>query len=81
VGRCPQLVFRTCRGNAKEKVLLVDPDRELFLDMLGDVHGRFNCRWHACCQNFQANAGRWVRCCIECQASFRVEEQNGSPVL
>ena len=42
----------------KEKVFLVDPDRELLLDVLARVVERFNWRCHAYCQNFQANAVR-----------------------
>jgi REP element-mobilizing transposase RayT len=40
----------TCRGNAREKVFLVDPDRELFLDVLGKVVQRFDWRCHTYCQ-------------------------------
>jgi REP element-mobilizing transposase RayT len=40
----------TCRGNAREKVFLVDPDRELFLDVLGKVVERFDWRCHTYCQ-------------------------------
>ncbi len=40
----------TCRGNAREKVFLVDPDRELFLSVLTQVVERFNWRCHAYCQ-------------------------------
>jgi hypothetical protein len=31
----------TCRGNARGKVFLVDPDRELFLEVLAQVVERF----------------------------------------
>jgi len=48
----------TCRGNAREKIFLVDPDRDLFLDVLADVVKRFNWRCHAYCQNVEANAVR-----------------------
>jgi REP element-mobilizing transposase RayT len=40
----------TYRGNAREKVFLVDPDRELFLDVLSQVVERSNWRCHAYCQ-------------------------------
>jgi putative transposase len=40
----------TCRGNAREKLFLVDPDRELFLLVLGQVVARYNGRCHAYCQ-------------------------------
>ena len=40
----------TCRGNARERIFLVDPDRDLFLDVLADVVKRFNWRCHAYCQ-------------------------------
>jgi len=40
----------TCRGNAREKVFLSDPDRELFLDVLAQVVERFNWQCHAYCQ-------------------------------
>jgi REP element-mobilizing transposase RayT len=39
----------TCRGNAREKVFLVDPDREFFLQVLTQVVDRFNWRCHAYC--------------------------------
>jgi len=42
-GGVPEAVYHvTCRGNARDKIFLVDPDRELSLDVLGDVLGRFN---------------------------------------
>ncbi|MEW5825886.1 MAG: hypothetical protein AB1778_03565 [Candidatus Bipolaricaulota bacterium] len=34
----------TCRSNAREKVFLVDPDRELLLNVLADAVKRFNWR-------------------------------------
>jgi len=40
----------TCRGNARGKVFLVDPDRELFLQVLTQAVERFNWRCHAYCQ-------------------------------
>jgi putative transposase len=40
----------TCRGNAGDKVFFVDPDRELFLELLADVVERFTWRCHAYCQ-------------------------------
>ncbi len=40
----------TCRGNAREKVFLVDPDRELFLEVFAEVVERFSWRCHAYCQ-------------------------------
>lgn len=40
----------TCRGNAREKVFLVDSDRELFLQVLTQVVDRFNWLCHAYCQ-------------------------------
>ncbi len=40
----------TCRGNARQKIFLVDPDRELFLDVLAQVRERFNWRCHTYCQ-------------------------------
>jgi REP element-mobilizing transposase RayT/Trp operon repressor len=40
----------TCRGNARDKVFLVDPDRALFLEVLSQVVERFNWRCHAYCQ-------------------------------
>jgi REP element-mobilizing transposase RayT len=40
----------TCRGNARDKVFLVDPDRELFLEVLSQVVRRFKWRCHAYCQ-------------------------------
>jgi REP element-mobilizing transposase RayT len=56
---CAGAVYHvTCRGNAREEVFLVDPDRELFLDVLGEVVERFAWRCHAYCQNVQANAVR-----------------------
>ncbi len=39
----------TARGNAGEKVFLVDSDRELFLEVLALVVERFNWRCHAYC--------------------------------
>ncbi|MCE5204037.1 MAG: transposase [Actinomycetia bacterium] len=40
----------TCRGNARGKMFLVDPDRELFLQVLAQVVERFNWLCHAYCQ-------------------------------
>jgi REP element-mobilizing transposase RayT len=40
----------TCRGNARDKVFLVDPDRELFLEILAECVERFAWRCHAYCQ-------------------------------
>jgi putative transposase len=40
----------TCRGNARETVFLVDPDRDLFFRVLTQVVERFNWRCHAYCQ-------------------------------
>jgi len=40
----------TCRGNARDKVFLVDLDRELFLEVLSQVVERFNWLCHAYCQ-------------------------------
>jgi len=40
----------TCRGNAREKVFFIDPDREMFLELLADVAERFTWRCHAYCQ-------------------------------
>ncbi len=40
----------TCRGNARDKIFLVDPDRELFLEVLAQVVERFSWRCHAYCQ-------------------------------
>jgi len=34
----------TCRGNAREKVFFIDPDREMFLELLADVAERFTWR-------------------------------------
>jgi putative transposase len=48
----------TWGGNARDRVFLVDPDRELFLEVLTQVVERFNWRCHAYCQNVQANAVR-----------------------
>jgi REP element-mobilizing transposase RayT len=39
----------TCRGNARGKVFLIDPDRELFLQVLAQAVERFNWRCHAYC--------------------------------
>lgn len=39
----------TCRGNARERIFLVDPDRELFLQVLTQVVERFNWLCHAYC--------------------------------
>jgi REP element-mobilizing transposase RayT len=48
----------TCRGNARGKVFLVDPDRELFLEVLAQVVERFGWRCHAYAAHGQANAVR-----------------------
>jgi len=40
----------TCRGNARGKIFLVDPDRELFLQVLAQAVERFNWLCHAYCQ-------------------------------
>jgi len=39
----------TCRGNARDKVFLIDPDRELFLEVLAQAIERFNWLYHAYC--------------------------------
>jgi REP element-mobilizing transposase RayT/DNA-binding MarR family transcriptional regulator len=39
----------TCRGNARAKIFLVDPDRELFLQVLTQAVERFNWLCHAYC--------------------------------
>jgi predicted RNase H-like HicB family nuclease/REP element-mobilizing transposase RayT len=39
----------TCRGNARQDIFLVDPDRELFLDTLADTVERFGWICHVCC--------------------------------
>lgn len=40
----------TCRGNARDRVFFVDPDRELFLALLAEVVERFTWRCYAYCQ-------------------------------
>jgi len=48
----------TSRGNAREAIFLADPDRELFLQVLGETIHRF---WWICCAyclHGQANAVR-----------------------
>ncbi len=39
----------TCRGNARERIYRVDPDRSLFLATLGQVVDRYTWRCHAYC--------------------------------
>jgi len=39
----------TCRGNARDKIFVGDPDRELFLEVLTQVVERFNWLCHAYC--------------------------------
>jgi len=39
----------TCRGNARGKVFLIDPDREFFLQVLAQAVERFNWLCHAYC--------------------------------
>ena len=39
----------TSRGDRREMIYEDDADREQFLDVLGDVVGRFNLRCHAYC--------------------------------
>jgi hypothetical protein len=48
----------TCRGNARGKVFLIDPDREFFLQVLTQVVERFNWLCHAHTAHDQANAVR-----------------------
>lgn len=48
----------TRRGKAREKVLLVDPDRELFLQVLAQVVERFSWLCYAYAAYGQANAVR-----------------------
>jgi hypothetical protein len=48
----------TCRGNARQGIFLVDPDRELFLDTLADAVNRFGWICHAYAANDQATALR-----------------------
>jgi REP element-mobilizing transposase RayT len=46
----PDAVYHvTCRGNAREAVFVGDGDRAVFLDLLGEVVGRFGWRCHAYC--------------------------------
>lgn len=40
----------TARGNARAAIYFGDDDRQAWLDLLGDVCGRFNWRRHAWCQ-------------------------------
>ena len=40
----------TSRGNARQDIYLVDPDRELFLSVLGNTVERFSWLCHAYCQ-------------------------------
>jgi REP element-mobilizing transposase RayT len=48
----------TCRGNARAKIFLVDPDRELFLQVLALAVERFNWLCHAYAAHGQANVVR-----------------------
>jgi hypothetical protein len=48
----------TSRGNARQDIFLVDPDRELFLETLGDTVRCFGWVCHAYAAHDQANAVR-----------------------
>ena len=43
------LYHLTSRGDGQEDIYLDDTDRELFLQVLGQVCERFNCACHAYC--------------------------------
>ena len=43
------LYHETCRGNARERIFVIDADRELFLQVLAQVVERFNWLCSAYC--------------------------------